>query len=65
MHDLINNVLHDLAPDQQDVTQSNDVKMLMSYVSYQRALTMFEVELSKWDIEVPLMHVETLLTTIV
>jgi hypothetical protein len=65
MRGLISNVLHNLARDQQDATQSNKVKMLMSYVSYWHALTAFEVELSKWDMEVPLMHVETLHTTIV
>jgi len=65
MCDLISNVLHNLARDQQDATQSDKVKMLMSCVSYRHALTTFEVELSKWDMEVPIMHVETLHTTIV
>jgi hypothetical protein len=39
--------------------------MLMSYVSYRHALMTFEVELSKWAMEVALMHAETLHTTIV
>jgi len=34
--------------------------MLMSYVSYRHALTMLEVELSKWEIKVALMRAKTL-----
>jgi len=58
VHNLINNVLHNLTRDQQDATQFNKVKMLMSYVSYRHALMTFKVELSKWEMEVALMHIE-------
>jgi hypothetical protein len=37
----------------------------MFYVSYRHALITFEVELFKWEMEVALMHVETLHTTLV
>jgi hypothetical protein len=39
--------------------------MLMSYVSYRHALTTFKVELSKWDMEMALMHIETFHTIVV
>jgi len=58
VRNLINNVLHNLTRDQQDATQFNKVKMLMSYVSYRHALMTFKVELSKWEMEVALMHIE-------
>jgi hypothetical protein len=63
--DLINNALHNLAQDQRDATQFDKVKKFMLYVSYQHALKMFEVELSKWEMEVALMCVETLHTAVV
>ncbi len=65
MYDLISNVLHNLARNQQHVTQFDEVKMLMFYVSYQHALMMFEVELSKWEMEVAPMCAETLHTIVV
>ncbi len=65
MCNLINNVLHNLVQNQQDVTQFDEVKILMFYVSYQHALTMFEVELFKWEMEVALMCAETLHTIVV
>jgi hypothetical protein len=52
---LINNVLHNLTWDQQDVTQFDEMSMLIFYVSYRRALKTFEVELFKWEMEVGLM----------
>jgi len=65
VHKLISNVLHNLAWNQWDATQSDEVKMLMSYVSYRHALMMFKVELFKWEMEVVLMHLETLHSAIV
>ncbi len=62
---LISNVLHNLVRNQQDVTQIDKIKMLMFYVSYQHALTTFEVELSKWEMEVALMCIKTLHTIVV
>jgi hypothetical protein len=45
VHNLISNVLHNLAQDQRVATHFNKVKMLISYVSYWHALKTFEVEL--------------------
>jgi hypothetical protein len=46
MCNLINNFLHNLAQDQWDVTQRDEVNLLILYVSFQHALKSFEVELS-------------------
>jgi hypothetical protein len=60
MCDLINNVLHNLIRDQWNATQFNEMNMLISYVSYRHALKTFEVELSKWEMEVGIMRIEVL-----
>jgi hypothetical protein len=64
VHDLINNVLHNLVWDQQNATHSNEITMLISYVSYWHALKTFKVESFNWEMEVVLMHTETLHTII-
>jgi hypothetical protein len=60
MCSLINNILHNLTWDQWDATQSNEIKLLISYVSYWHALKTFEVELFKWEMEVGVMRIEFL-----
>jgi hypothetical protein len=37
-----------------------EMKMLISYISYQHALKTFEVELSKWEMGMGLMRIEVL-----
>jgi hypothetical protein len=41
-----------------------EMKMLISYISYQHALKTFEVELSKWEMGMGLMRIEVLHNTI-
>ncbi len=65
MCSLINNVLQNLAQDQWDATQHNEITLLILYVSSQHALNFFEVEFSNWGMKVVLMCIEVLHNTII
>jgi len=60
MCSFINNVLHNLTSHQQNATQSDEVNLLISYLSYRHALKFFEVELFKWEMKVGVMCIEFL-----
>jgi len=64
MCSLTNDFLHNLTQDQWDATQCDEVNLLILFVLSQHALKFFEVELSKWGMEVVLMCMEVLHNTI-